>query len=186
MVGPDGNAPSSIAYRASALLLSYEPVAESGGLAPQPAGPVQLLSKQRPRLGGFTLQKMAESSGPAPQAGRPGLISGQPPRFAALLSKNWRREEVMLPSGKHPPIPLQTGPSSSADFPSINWCPWQDSHLHYAAFEARPTDNLPTGAKLVPRPGLPPGLFRVRTAADYVLPSEAWSPRQELHLHDSA
>jgi hypothetical protein len=57
LVGPDGNAPSSLAYRASALLLSYEPiVAESGGFAPQPAKPVHLLSRQRPRLGGFTLQ----------------------------------------------------------------------------------------------------------------------------------
>ena len=55
MVGPDGNAPSSLAYRASALLLSYEPVAEDGGLAPQPAEPVHLFSKQRPRLGGFVL-----------------------------------------------------------------------------------------------------------------------------------
>lgn len=31
-------------------------VAESGGLAPQPVWPVHLFSRQRPRLGGFTLQ----------------------------------------------------------------------------------------------------------------------------------
>ena len=30
LVGPDGNAPSSLAYRASALLLSYEPILEDG------------------------------------------------------------------------------------------------------------------------------------------------------------
>jgi hypothetical protein len=34
MVGPDGNAPSSLAYRASALLLSYEPMAVVDGVAP--------------------------------------------------------------------------------------------------------------------------------------------------------
>ena len=61
MVGPDGNAPSSLAYRASALLLSYESMlAESGGLAPQPAEPIHLFSKQRPHLGGFTLQNGGE------------------------------------------------------------------------------------------------------------------------------
>jgi hypothetical protein len=34
MVGPDGNAPSSLAYRARALLLSYGPVAVVDGVAP--------------------------------------------------------------------------------------------------------------------------------------------------------
>lgn len=57
MVGPDGYAPSSIGYQPIALLLSYEPVAESGGLAPQSDEPIHLFSKQRPRLGEFTLQK---------------------------------------------------------------------------------------------------------------------------------
>src|SRR5476651_2525973 len=88
MVLEHGNAPGSIGYRPIALLLSYtRKLAESGGLAPQPAEPIQLLSKQRPRLGGFTLQeKMAESSGPAPQALRPEPASNRSPRFAALLS----------------------------------------------------------------------------------------------------
>ena len=50
--------------------------------------PVHLFSKQRPHLGGFTLQeKMAESSGPAPQALRPEPASNRTPRSAALLSK---------------------------------------------------------------------------------------------------
>ena len=35
-------------------------MAESGGLAPQPAEPIHLLSKQRPHLGGFTLQSGGE------------------------------------------------------------------------------------------------------------------------------
>ncbi len=107
MVRRLGLAPSSTDYRSVALLLSYRRVAESGGLAPQPAGPVQLLSKQRPHLGGFTLRKVAESSGPAPQARRPEPVSDRPPRSAALLSK-WRRREVTLPSGAGPPGPLQT------------------------------------------------------------------------------
>jgi hypothetical protein len=32
-------------------------LAESGGLAPQPAEPIHLFSKQCPHLGGFTLQE---------------------------------------------------------------------------------------------------------------------------------
>lgn len=98
MVGPDGNAPSSLAYRASALLLSYEPiVAESGGLAPQPAnrsvcfrGSARALTGSLSKDGGeqwscptslaarigfqpitalrgFTLQNAAEARGHAPQ-----------------------------------------------------------------------------------------------------------------------
>ena len=88
MVGPDGNAPSSLAYRASALLLSYEPVAESGGLAPQPAtaGPSVFETAPAPRRV-HSPRKMAESSGPAPQALRPEPASNRTPRSAALLSK---------------------------------------------------------------------------------------------------
>lgn len=88
MVGPDGNAPSSLAYRASALLLSYEPVAESGGLAPQPAiaGPSVFETAPAPRRV-HSPRKMAESSGPAPQALRPEPVSNRTPRSAALLSK---------------------------------------------------------------------------------------------------
>jgi len=42
--------------------LSYtRKLAESGGLAPQPAAPVRLLSKQRPPLGGFTLRREIQS-----------------------------------------------------------------------------------------------------------------------------
>ncbi len=62
-------------------------MAESGGLAPLSALPIHLLSKQRPHLGGFTLLKLAESSGPAPQAQRPKPASNRSPHFAALLSK---------------------------------------------------------------------------------------------------
>lgn len=118
MVGPDGNAPSSLAYRASALLLSYEPiVAESGGLAPQPANRSVCFRGSARTLAG-SLSKMAESSGPAPQALRLESASNRSPRFAALLSKMWRRREVTLLSGLRPPNPLQTGAGTSASFAS--------------------------------------------------------------------
>lgn len=119
MVGPDGNAPSSLAYRASALLLSYEPiVAESGGLAPQPANRSVCFRGSARALAG-SLSKMAESSGPAPQALRLESASNRSPRFAALLSKIWRRREVTLLSGLRPPNPLQTGAGASASFASM-------------------------------------------------------------------
>lgn len=148
LVGPDGNAPSSIGYQPIALLLSYEPIlAESGGLAPQPAEPIHLFSKQRPRLGGFTLQSGGRSAqrgdGEAPSlrgvsgAGARGAGGGtnkavilpHKPRGSNRLPtdhrasrfyspKNWRRREVMLPSGALPPSPLQTGAGASSGFAS--------------------------------------------------------------------
>jgi hypothetical protein len=36
-------------------------------------------------------------------------------------------------------IRLEGGGLSFSATRRKNWCPWQDSHLHYAAFEARPT-----------------------------------------------
>ena len=118
LVGPDGNAPSSLAYRASALLLSYEPmVAESGGFAPQPAEPIHLFSKQRPHLGGFTLQSGGEQwSCSTGLAARNGFQPITALRGFALRKR--RRREGMLPSGAWPPNPLQTGAGTSSGFAS--------------------------------------------------------------------
>src|SRR5215204_4997049 len=119
MVGPDGNAPSSLAYRASALLLSYEPMlAESGGLAPQPAVPIHLFSKQRPHLGGFTLQSGGEQwSCPTGLAARNGF---QP--ITALrgftLRKNGGGERSRSPSRDCGTNPLQTGAGALSGFAS--------------------------------------------------------------------
>src|SRR5688572_17640742 len=119
MVGPDGNAPSSLAYRASALLLSYEPMlAESGGLAPQPAEPIHLFSKQRPLLGGFTLQNGGEQwSCPTGLAARNGF---QP--ITALrgftLRENGGGERSCSPSRTRRTNPLQTGAGASSGFAS--------------------------------------------------------------------
>ena len=129
MVGPDGNAPSSLAYRASALLLSYEPVAESGGLAPQPAiaGPSVFETAPAPRRV-HSPRKMADGAHSAemaqPRAKRGVSAAGargagsvtnkavdlphrpcDPSRLPTgrraprLYSPKWRRREVMLPSG---------------------------------------------------------------------------------------
>ena len=119
MVGPDGNAPSSLAYRASALLLSYGPMlAESGGLAPQPAEPIHLFSKQRPHLGGFTLQSGGEQwSCPTGLAARNGF---QP--ITALrgftLRENGGGERSCSPSRASGTNPLQTGAGASSGFAS--------------------------------------------------------------------
>ena len=129
MVGPDGNAPSSLAYQASALLLSYEPIlAESGGLAPQPAKPIHLLSKQCLRLGRFTLHEKWRRAVVLPH--RPGGPKRLPTDHRALRfysPKHWRRREVMLPSGGLPPSPLQTGagprPVSPPKVPAAGFAP---------------------------------------------------------------
>src|SRR5947209_19888753 len=118
MVLAHGNAPRSIGYQPIALLLSYtRKLAESGGLAPQPARPVRLLSKQRPRLGGFTLQeRVAESSGPAPQASRLESASNRSPRFAVLLSEKLAEARGHAPQRRGPPKPLPTGAGPLSGF----------------------------------------------------------------------
>src|SRR5688572_19323810 len=93
-------------------------LAESGGLAPQPAKPIHLFSKQRPHLGGFTLQSGGEQwSCPTSLAARNGFQPITALRGFAL-HKKWRRREVTLPSGAWPPNPLQTGAGASSGFAS--------------------------------------------------------------------
>ena len=105
-------------------------MAESGGLAPQPAKPIQLFSKQRPHLGGFTLQEKwrteraarrwrspeerGVSDAGAREAGsgaNKAVVLPHRPRGPKRLPtdhrasrfyspENWRRREVTLPSGK--------------------------------------------------------------------------------------
>jgi hypothetical protein len=70
------------------------------------------------RTSAGSLSKVAESSGPAPQALRLETASNRSPRFAVLLSKKWRRREVMLPSGAGPPNPRQTGAGTLSGFAS--------------------------------------------------------------------
>ena len=98
MVGPDGNAPSSLAYRASALLLSYEPVAESGGFAPQPAiaGPSVFEIAPAPRRVHSPKWRRAVDL-PHRPCDPSRLPTGR--RAPRLYSPKWRRREVMLPSG---------------------------------------------------------------------------------------
>ena len=94
-------------------------MAESGGLAPQPAGPVRLFSKQRPRLGGFTLQEEWRRAVVLPHKPRGSNRLPTDHRASRFYSpKNWRRREVMLPSGAGPPKPLQTGAGASSGFAS--------------------------------------------------------------------
>jgi hypothetical protein len=122
-------------------------LAESGGLAPQPAKPIHLFSKQRPHLGGFTLQNGGRSAqrgdgaapslrgvsdGGAREAGgvtNKAVVLPHKPCGSKRLPtdhgasrfcspKRWRRREVMLPSGAWPPNPLQTGAGASAGFAS--------------------------------------------------------------------
>jgi hypothetical protein len=70
------------------------------------------------RASADSLSQAAESSGPAPQALRLESASNRSPRFAVLLSRKWRRREVMLLSGRRPPDPLQTGAGALASFTS--------------------------------------------------------------------
>lgn len=132
MVGPDGNAPSSLAYRASALLLSYEPMmAESGGLAPQPANRSVCFRGSARALAG-SLSKMAESSGPAPQALRLESASNRSPRFAALLSIN-----VAEARGHAPQRPVAAQSASNGCWRlgqfRLRKSPRQDLHLRRSA-----------------------------------------------------
>jgi hypothetical protein len=173
MVGPHGNAPGSIGYRPIALLLSYtRKLAESGGVAPQPAEPVRLCSKQRPRLGGFTLQKMAEGSGPAPQALRPEPASNRSPRFAVLPS-----ESLKDGGGER-----SCSPATCAAQSASNGC------RHLGRFRLRnPAAGIApalirledgglncsaTRRKMAGPVGVAPTLFRVRSAADCLLPTD--------------
>lgn len=120
MVLAHGNAPGSIGYRPIALLLSYtRKLAESGGLAPQPAMPIQLFSKQRPHLGGFTPQEKWRRAVVLPHRPRGPKRLPTDHRTSRFYSpEKWRRREVMLPSGARPPGPVQTGAGASAGFAS--------------------------------------------------------------------
>ena len=119
MVLAHGNAPRSIGYQPIALLLSYTRKswrrAEDLRLNRQSRS---ICFRNSARASAGSLSKVAESSGPAPQALRPEPASNRSPRFAALLSKIWRRREVMLPSGTRPPNPLQTGAGALSGFAS--------------------------------------------------------------------
>ena len=180
MVGPDGNAPSSLAYRANALLLSYEPVAESGGLAPQPAEPIQLFSKQRPHLGGFTLHEKWRRAVVLPH--RPCGPKRLPTDHRALRfysPEKWRRREVMLPSGlaalpasngcRHacPVSPPKVPPAGIApasirleggglSFSATGSGPHGGTPTRNPAFEAPHDCNFTTRGKVVPSRGLAP------------------------------
>ena len=86
-------------------------LAESGGLAPQPAEPIHLFSKQRPLLGGFTLQSGGEQwSCPTGLAARNGF---QP--ITALrgftLRKNGGGERSCSPAARSRPIRFKRVPA---------------------------------------------------------------------------
>src|SRR5476649_1524084 len=133
MVLEHGNAPGSIGYRPIALLLSYaRKLAESGGLAPQPAVPIQLFSKQRPRLGGFTLQEKWRRAVVLPH--RPCGPKRLPTDHRALRfysPENWRRREVTLPSGKAA-LPASNGCRRLGRF-RLRKSPRQELHLRRSA-----------------------------------------------------
>src|SRR5262245_22534412 len=106
-------------------------MAESGGLAPRPAEPIQLLSKQRPRLGGFTLQRGGEQwSRPTSLAARTGF---QP--VTALCGFALQK---MAEARGHAPHPAAAGPirfkrlSRLAGF-RLRKSPRRDLHLRWSA-----------------------------------------------------
>ncbi len=123
MVLAHGNAPRSIGYQPIALLLSYttENWRRAEDLRPNRQSR-SICFRNSARASAGSLSKVAESSGPAPQALRLESASNRSPRFAALLSKMWRRREVTLLSGLKPPNPLQTGAGTSASFASESPC----------------------------------------------------------------
>ena len=88
MVLAHGNAPGSIGYQPIALLLSYTRKswrrAEDLRLNRQSRS---ICFRNSARTSAGSLSKVAESSGPAPQASRPETASNRSPRFAVLLSE---------------------------------------------------------------------------------------------------
>jgi hypothetical protein len=86
-------------------------LAESGGLAPQPAEPIHLLSKQRPRLGGFALQNGGEQwSCPTSLAARNGFQPITALRGFALR-KSGGGERSCSPATERRPIRLKRVPA---------------------------------------------------------------------------
>ena len=180
LVGPDGNAPSSIGYQPIALLLSYEPMlAESGGLAPQPAEPIHLLSKQRPRLGGFTLQSGGEQwSCPTSLAARNGF---QP--ITAL--RGFALRKVAEARGHAPQRPNVARSASNGcrrlgrfrlRSPRGRICTCVDP------LRRRRPELLGHAEKVDLAAGLPPTTQRSKRCMIVISPREGkWSSRRELH-----
>ena len=180
MVGPDGNAPSSLAYRASALLLSYEPVAESGGLAPQPAtaGPSVFETAPAPRRI-HSPRKMSESSGPAPQALRPEPASNRTPRSAALLSKvaeargHAPQRRCRPIRFKRVPVPR---PVSPPKVPPAGFAP-ASIRLEGGGLNCSATGSGPRGGTPTRNPA-----FEAPHDGNFTTRGKRWSPHEELHL----
>ena len=110
MVLAHGNALGSIGYQPIALLLSYTRKswrrAEDFRLNRQSRS---ICFRNSARTSAGSLSKVAESSGPAPQASRPETASNRAPHFAVLLSeKNGGGERSCSPSRACGTNPLQT------------------------------------------------------------------------------
>jgi len=150
-------------------------MAESGGVAPQPAfEPVRSISRRRPRACRVHSPRWRRTEITLPSRSFTG-----PARFRRAPALGWFILQSggelgsRPPTGMGPSICFQGSGSAPVCSAHPRWRPWQELHPHYSAFEARPTVYCRHGRKMARDPGVAPGLFRVRTAADCLLPSRA-------------
>ncbi len=153
MVGPDGNAPSSLAYQASALLLSYEPVmAESGGLAPQSAYGRSICFRNSARASAGSLSKWRRAVVlPHRPCGPNRLPTGH--RASRLYSPNdGGGERSCSPSRKAGPVRFKRSPAPR-----------------------------PVSPPLVPAAGFAPASIRLEDGCLSCSATRRWTSRRDSH-----
>ena len=181
MVLAHGNAPRSIGYQPIALLLSYtrKTRRRAEDLRLNRQGRSSCFRNSAHTSAG-SLSKVAESSGPAPQASRPETASNRSPHFAVLLSENRAEARGHAPQRRVAAQSASNGCRRLVRFrlrsPRGRICTCVDP------LRRRRPELLGHAEKLDLAAGLPPTTQRSKRCMIVISPREGkWSSRRELH-----